>query len=162
MVCVLSLPVAAHADAGDFLKGLEGSYTGRGTAVVGLGKKTQRVSCKIENSFSEGKKALDVKGNCASTQGKRRVSGRINYSGNSVSGALLTAARGYKVTKSTGSVNGNQMTISINMMDDRVNKLVRGRQVLVKTGNGFKSTVYRYDNKTKKYEAVGEMEFTKK
>ena len=157
-VCVTA-PVAYADDAGAFLKRLAGEYRGRGNAKINGRDKAENVSCKISNSYDAGAKALTVTGNCASTQAKSSVSGKMTHSGDSVSGSLFTSGEA-SVTKSSGSVKGGKLTVRTNFVDNTTHQLTQTIQVIRHTGNGFEAEFFVYDNGQKKYEPSGRIRFS--
>lgn len=160
-VSFLAAP-AAHADvAGDFLSGLEGKFRGRGMAKILNRDKAEPVSCKVSNSYDAAKSSLQVVGDCASSQGKSKVSGNISHSGDAVSGAFIGNIEGSTVTGSRGSVSAGRLVINSNLVDNATGNLTRTRQVIRKEGAGFVAEFYSYDNKSAKYELNGTMNFTK-
>ena len=152
----------AHADAaGDFLSGLSGSFKGRGTAKIFNRDKAEPVSCKVTNQYDPRNAALQVSGDCASSQGKSKVSGTINHSGDTVSGAFIGNIEGSTMTGSRGAVEGGRLVINSNLVDNATGNLSRTRQVIKMQGGGFVAEFYSYDNKSAKYELNGMMNFTK-
>lgn len=151
----------AHAaDGASFLKELEGSWRGRGSAWLPGRKAPERVTCQVTNRYDGG--SLVVDGECASTQGKTKVSGKLTSSGNSVSGALLNAFEGATITKSTGSIEGERLVVSSNFVNDATNQLTRTRQVVKLGSGGFTAEFFTYDNGTGKFEPAGDISFSGK
>lgn len=153
-------PAPAHADASGFLKSIEGSWKGRGTAKLPGRGDSESVSCRVTSSYAESETALQVKGDCATTQAKTPVNGKITHNGDTVSGSLLNGVGGATMTKSEGKVKGNQLVVLSNFVDDRTGQLTRSRQVIRKTGSGFQANFYIYDNGSKQFEPAGELKFT--
>ncbi len=161
LAVLVALPGVARADtAGEFLKGLEGSWRGRGSAVIPGREKSERISCQVTNSY-EGK-ALVVSGECASTQGKTSVSGRLNHSGDAVTGSFINAFKGASMTKSSGSVSGGRLTVSSNFVENATGQLARTQQVIRKAGSGFKADFFVFDNASGAFEPAGSITFSQK
>ena len=107
--------------AGDFLKGLEGSWRGRGSAILPGRENAERITCQVTNSYKG--KALVVNGECASTQGKTSVSGRLNHAGETVTGSFINALQGASMTKSSGALSGGNLTVSSNFVENATGHL---------------------------------------
>jgi hypothetical protein len=153
--------VPAFADpASDFLKGLEGSWRGRGSAILPGREKAERVTCQLTNAFQGD--ALVVNGQCASTQGKANVSGRLSHAGEKVSGSFINALPGAKMTKSTGALSGGNLVVSSSFIENATGDLTRTRQVIRKGGSGFKAEFFTFDNASGAYEPTGSITFSAK
>ncbi len=161
LAILVALPGMAHADAaGDFLKGLEGSWRGRGSAVIPGREKSERITCQVTNNY-EGQ-ALVVSGECASTQGKTAVSGKLNHAGEKVTGSFINAFKGASMTKSSGSVSGGRLTVSSNFVENATGQLARTQQVIRKAGSGFKADFFVFDNASGAFEPAGSITFSAK
>lgn len=161
VAALLSAPVStpARADAAsDFLKGLEGSYRGRGSAIMPGREKSERITCQVTNNY-EGS-ALVVNGECASTQGKTSVSGRLSHAGDKVTGSFINAVRGASMTKSSGKISGGRLTISSSFVENGTGRLARTQQVIRKSGSGFKADFFLYDNASGTYQPSGSISFS--
>ena len=152
-------PAAQAADAGQFLKKLAGDYRGHGTAKLMGRDQAEKVSCKISNRYDAGSKALVVQGNCASTQAKSSVSGKMVHSGDKVSGSLFSTGES-TMTKSTGSVTGGKLTVTTNFVDNTTHQLTRTLQVIRASGGGFVADFFVYDNGSGKFESTGKISFS--
>lgn len=150
------------ADAASFLKGLDGSFRGRGKAIYADGRKSVNVSCQIANHLSADGNDLKITGVCATTQGKAKVKGRLKISGQKFSGAFFSPSVNMKLTKSYGVVKGDALTMTSFFVDDRSGMLTRIKQVVKRTGSGFSSSISTYDNASKTYKASGTIKFKKK
>jgi len=151
--------VPARADtASDFLKGLEGSWRGRGSAILPGREKAERITCQVTNDFQG--EALVVKGECASTQGKAAVSGRLSHAGDKVSGSFIDAVQGAKMTTSAGSLSGGNLVVSSSFVENATGNLTRTRQVIRKGGSGFKADFFTYDNASGAYQPSGSITFS--
>lgn len=160
---VFATGTSAHAtDAASFLKGLDGSFRGRGKATYANGKKTVNVSCQIANHLSTDGSDLKITGVCATTQGKANVKGRLKLLGSKFSGAFFSPSVTMKLTKSYGVVKGNALTMTSFFVDDRSGQLTRIKQVVQKTNAGFSSSISTYDNASKKFRTSGTIKFKKK
>jgi hypothetical protein len=151
----------AFADpASDFLKGLEGSWRGRGSALLPGRDKPERVTCQVKNDYQGD--ALVVNGECASTQGKAAVSGRLSHAGEKVSGSFLNALPGATMTKSTGALSGGNLVVSSSFVENATGNLTRTRQVIRKGGSGFKADFFTYDNASGSFQPSGSITFSAK
>jgi len=151
----------AHADpAADFLKGLEGSWRGRGSAILPGREKAERITCQVTNDYESG--ALVVKGECASTQGKSAVSGKLSHAGEKFTGSFINALQGARMTKSAGSLSGGNLVVSSSFVDNGTGNLTRTRQVIRKGGSGFKADFFIYDNASGSFKPSGSITFSAK
>jgi hypothetical protein len=153
-------PLSVRADAGAFLQSIEGSWRGRGTAKIPGRENAERITCQVDNQFLEADKALEISGNCATTQSKSGVSGRLSYSGDSISGALIGNFEGSTITKSEGNYAGDELVVSTNFVDNTTGNLTRSRQVIRKTGPGFEAEFYTFDNRQGKFVKSGSIRFS--
>ncbi|MCB1461552.1 MAG: hypothetical protein KDJ90_03760 [Nitratireductor sp.] len=151
---------ANAADAGAFLKQLAGNYRGRGSAKLDGRDNTEKVSCQVTNTYDAGSRALTVRGNCASTQAKSSVSGKMVHNGDNVSGSLFASGE-VTVTKSSGSVKGGKLTVSTNFSDKTSGKLTRTLQVIRRSGSGFEAEFFTYNYSNKKFERTGSIRFSR-
>ena len=153
---------AAHADTGsEFLKSLEGSYSGRGVARI-LGEEQSKVSCRISNSFDASASKLSMNGECAGTQGKSSVRGGVTAKDGGLSGTFVSPGSSMKVTRSSGSVNGQSMVLAATMFDERAGKLVKVRQIIRRTGSGIKIAFFTFNNASGKYEDSGSLDLRRR
>lgn len=160
-VFATNTPVHA-ADAASFLKGLDGSFRGRGKATYAKGKKWVNVSCQIANKLSSDGNKLKITGVCATTQGKAKVKGHLHLSGSKFTGTFFSPSVTLKLTKSFGMVKGNALTMTSYFTDSRDESLTRVRQVVKRTAKGFNSYISTYDYASKKYVQSGLIKFKKK
>ena len=151
----------AKADAKAFFGTLEGKFKGRGKAVPQGGTKPVSISCRVSNTYSAGSGQLKISGNCASTQGKAKVSGALKHNGNRVSGSFISPFADMRLTSSSGSYSGGKLDVVSNFVEKGSGKLQRMRQIVKKAGNGFRTDFYTFDSATKKYKAAGSIIFTK-
>jgi hypothetical protein len=161
LVAATFSPHAAMADAGAFLQSIEGSWRGRGTAMIPGRRNAERVICQLENAFLATDSALEINGNCATTQSKSSVSGRITFSGDSVSGSIIGNMDGATITKSEGSFSDDELVVSTNFLNNATGDLTRSRQVLRKTEPGFEAEFYTFDNRQGKFLKTGSIRFSR-
>lgn len=155
-------PNYAQADAGTFLKSLEGGWRGSGVARIPGRETEERISCRVTNAYSDSSNELSINGSCATTQFKSSVQGKLSHSGNDVTGALMGSFDGSRMTKSTGTVSGNKLVVSANFVDNATGALWRSRQVVRKTGKGFSADFYTFENSKGKYVKSGTIRFSSK
>jgi len=162
-VFIISPHNSAHAaDAATFLKGLDGSYRGRGKAFFMDGKKAVNVSCRIANEVSADGSSLKVTGVCATTQGKANVNGELQVKGKKITGAFFSPSANMKLTKSHGEVKGRELIVISYFVDSQSGALTQIKQIVQKNGRGFSSHILTYDNASKKYQQSGTIKFKKK
>ena len=161
-VFLAASPNSAQADAGTFLKSLEGGWRGSGVARIPGRDTEERISCRLTNAYSNSSNELSINGTCATTQFKSSVQGKLNHSGNDVTGALMGSFDGSRMTKSTGSVSGNKLVVSANFVDNATGALLRSRQVVRKMDKGFSADFYTFENSTGKYVKAGTIKFSSK
>jgi hypothetical protein len=155
--------VAARADvAADFLRTLEGSWRGRGSATIPGRLNPERITCQITNTYEAASGDLVVAGECASTQGKTPVQGKLSHKGNAVSGSIISTLRGATVTTSSGSISGGRLTVSSSLMENATGRLVRTQQVIRKEGGGFEASFFTYDNASGTFKPAGNLMFSAK
>lgn len=161
LIAGLAWASPANAEtAADFLKSLEGNYSGRGTAIV-IGNKPQRIACKISNVYDANDTVLNVSGECAGTKGKSKINGGVSVLNDHLKGSFLSPRKGMVVTQSAGSLEGDKMQLSTSMVDENVGRLVKIRQVISKTDEGINAKFYTYNNSSKTYEPTGEIKLNK-
>ncbi len=161
MAMVLCAGQPAKADAaGDFLKQLEGNWRGRGQATIPGRKNAERITCQVTNIYEAASSELLVSGECASTQGKTPVKGRLSHTGNTVSGSLIDAYKGATVTKSVGSVSSLSLDVSSNFVDDATGNLTRTRQVVQLSDTGFSADFFTFDTRAQEFKPAGSLTFS--
>lgn len=159
-VVALGMAVPSRADiAADFLKQLEGSWRGRGAAIIPGRQESERITCQVTNSYAEGKSELKVAGECASTLGKTPVNGLLIHVGTNISGTLLNAFKGATVTKSVGTVSAEALEVSSNFVDNITGNLTRTRQIIRKSANGFEADFFTFDNASGEFKPAGSLVF---
>ncbi len=162
-VCIVTtfLPSLVLAEtASEFLRSMEGNYSGRGNAVL-IGDDTAKIACKIQNSYDAAAFKLVVTGECASTKGKGKVNGGIIALNNAVQGTFVAPRKGMEITQSFGSFKDGKMQLSTSMVDSEAGKLVKVRQVISRTDGGFEAEFFTFDNGTKAYEPSGMIKLKK-
>ena len=153
----------AFADsASEFLGLLDGKFRGRGMAVLEFSEEEQRVSCRIENQFDEAKSELKISGECASTQGKTVVNGKLQVKDGEIVGSFISPFPNSELTTSNGVFSNGGLVVSATFVENDTGNLRRIRQI-VSTPNesGFKSRIQSYDNETKAFKDAGSMEFSR-
>jgi hypothetical protein len=154
------LPAPSIAGAESFLKSLEGDWRGTGFYRFEGRQTDERLICRVTNTYDATNQRLDVNGDCATAQLKNSVQGYLKEDGDKVSGALMGTLDGSRMTKSTGSVKGNQLVVLANFVDNATGTLYRSQQVVRRTGKGFEADFYWYDNKLGKFAKSGTIKFT--
>ena len=66
------------------------------------------------------------------------------------------------MTKSTGKVNGNELVVSANFVDNATGALWRSRQVVRKTGEGFSADFFTFENAKGEFVKSGSIQFSSK
>jgi hypothetical protein len=123
-------------------------------------EKPERVTCSIENRWDGKAAALTVSGQCASSQGKSPVTGRLELKGSEISGSFLGDFDGATPTKSGGVASSSELVVVTSFVDNRTGALSQTRQVIRPSAKGFSAVFYLFDNRTRTFEKSGEMEFT--
>ena len=158
--CLVFSGQAQAQTAADFLKSLEGDYSGRGNARF-IGDKSQRIACKVSSVFDESASKLVVTGECAGTQGKGTISGAITAMNDQLDGSFVSPRKGMTVTQSSGQLEGETMQLSTSMVDENAGRLVRIRQVISKTEEGIDAQFFTFDNGTNSYQPSGEIQLNR-
>lgn len=156
----VGISVPTHADAGPFLQSLEGEWSGDGFYRFEGRQEDERVRCQVSNSYDAAERRLDVNGVCGTAQLKNPIRGSLVQDGNKVSGAMMGALDGSRMTKSTGSIKGNQLVVRANFVDNATGALYRSQQVIHKKGDGFEADFYWYSNKLGQFTKSGTIRFT--
>lgn len=155
-----SVPVMA--DAKNLFTKLDGTFRGSGSASIGKSGKKLRVTCQLTNSYGASSGKLKMSGKCASSQGSRKVNGAITHKGNAISGSYMALQSNAKVSRSSGKMSGNSLTIFSTYVDEVGGKLIKIRQNIKLTGSGFKADFQTYDKATKKYKSSGSLNFKRR
>ena len=146
----------------EFFSSLQGDFRGRGKAIPEGGSKPVSISCRLSNNYSSGGGKLDVSGSCASTQGKTDVQGSMKHNGNRVSGAFISPFTEMTLTSSKGTYADGKLDVISSFTVNQTGELRRLRQVIKKSASGFRADFYSYENATRKYKAVGSIQFNKR
>ena len=157
---LIAMPAFAVADAGSFLKSLEGEWRGSGLYRFEGRKDHERLNCRVTNIYDNSVQQLSMKGDCATAQFKNSIQGLIKKNGNNITGAMMGTLDGSRMTKSTGSFKGNQLVVQANFVDNATGTLYRSQQIIRRTGKGFEADFYWYDNKLGKFTKSGNVKFT--
>jgi len=159
--CTSSAFSQSAGAAESFLASLSGDYRGRGQVVLPFKSDREPVSCRVSNNYNAGSKALQVKGNCATAQGRNNVSGKLSVKDRSVVGNFLSPFSSSQITKSSSSFSGGRLVVSTSLVNKNTGNLTRVRQIVTRSRSGFISTFQRYDNASKAYKNTGTVRFTK-
>ncbi len=104
------LPVAAFADEGDFLKSIDGRWSGKGVVTTRIGTKPVNVSCRIE--FEAGASDLSMDGNCRGlVVVNRSISANIAVSGSRYSGTYVGPSG--QPSSLSGSRRGETISLAV-------------------------------------------------
>jgi hypothetical protein len=100
----------AGASDEDFLKSIEGQWTGGGTALTKLGGGNVKVSCRMQSDASAGSFSMD--GTCrALAVVSRSFNAKVNSSGTSYSGTYVGVSG--KPSKLSGARKGNTISFDV-------------------------------------------------
>jgi hypothetical protein len=144
---VLSFGAVAHAGEAEFLKTLDGNWSGKGTVKVRVNSSPMNVSCKFSSDTTE--RSLSLEGSCTGFMGfSRAISALIEVSGSTYSGSYVGAGTG------TAGLNGKRLGSAIEL-GIRWAKVVNGDRDAKMTiekigGNGMRLTAVDTDLKTGK------------
>jgi len=159
---MLALPQFAQAEtATEFLKSLEGDYVGRGKATI-IGENSEKIACKITNTYDEAAKKLLLNGECASTKGKDKINGGVTAKNNTFDGTFVSPRKGMTITQSSGRFSGGKMILTASMVDNTAGRLVRIQQIISKSGKDIVAKFLTYDNATKTYKQSGDISLKKR
>lgn len=159
------LMLSSGANAGSaevFLKSMSGTWRGKGTVYISEKSKNSPVRCKITSTLDKAARKLRNKGKCATAQKKANVSGAITYaaSGNKLSGAYIRSFGDLALTRSSGSINGNRMTLNSTFIENGSNRLIQSRSVL-KRISSRKFVVTIFEKVKGAYKRRGRITFSK-
>ena len=144
---VLSFGAVAHAGEAEFLKTLDGNWSGKGTVKVRVNSFPMKVSCKFSSDTTD--RSLSLDGNCTGLFGfSRAISAIIVTNGSTYNGSYVGAGTG--TAGLNGKRSGNAITLGI-----RWAKVVNGdrdaKMTIEKIGsNGMRLTTVDADLKTGK------------
>lgn len=162
LIMSMSISTGAYAGASDVFTKLDGKFRGSGTSVVGSKDKKVRISCQLTNSYDKASGKLKMAGKCASSQGSRGVKGTITHAGNKITGTYISLRSSIKITKTSGKIGSNSVSVYASYVDESSGDLGKIRQVIQLTSSGFQTNLYAFDKKAKKYESVGVISFKRK
>lgn len=150
----------AAADSSTLLSAYSGDWRGSGEARPNPQSKPMRVSCKISATFDSAKAALFNKGRCGSTQGSRNLNGKLQASGDGLTGDFLGGTATQAVTNQKLHVMDG-MIVSEGEMEN-AGKVLKLRTFLTPPKDGaFLVQSQFYDWATKNWVVAGEIEFRK-
>jgi hypothetical protein len=146
-VCMLSFGTVAHADEAEFLKSLNGSWSGKGTVKVRINSAPMNVSCKFSSDTTDSSLSLD--GSCTGFMGfSRAVGAVIETDGSTYSGSYIGAGTG--TAGLNGKRAGNALILGIRWAK-QVNGDRGAKMTIEKIGsNGMRLTTVDTDPKTGK------------
>ncbi len=161
MCLTVAAPVQAEPAAG-FLNSMAGTWRGKGRVYISKKSENAQIRCKITSTLNKIKRKLSNKGRCATAQRKVRVSGAIGYSAgnNRVSGSYLGALGNTVITRSFGTVNGNQLTLDTTFLDEKANRVTQARSVIRRLSKR-KFTVTLFEKDGGSYLNRGKITFTR-
>jgi hypothetical protein len=144
---VLSFGAIAHAGEAEFLKFLDGSWSGKGTVKVRVNSSPMNVSCKFSSDTTDSTLSLD--GNCTGLMGFSRAIGAvIKTNGSTYSGFYVGAGTG--TAGLNGKRSGNAIKLGIRWAKE-VNGDRSAKMTIEKIGsNGMRLTTVDTDPKTGK------------
>ncbi len=159
--CCIAWPAYAQSPA-EFLKSMSGTWRGTGSIYASKEAKNTPLRCKITSVFDAQKRRLRNKGRCATAQRKTQVTGAIGYTEGSdkLNGSFINPLGNFEVTKSSGQINNNTLTLHTIIRDKDVNKIFRIRNV-IKRISANKTIVTIYENEGGKYQQRGKITLTK-
>jgi hypothetical protein len=162
LACLVSPSGANAGSAESFLQSMSGTWRGKGTMYISQKSKNSPVRCKITSTLDKAARKLRNKGRCATAQKKAAVSGAITYStsSNALGGAYLRSFGDLKLTRSSGTISGNRMTLNSTFIEKGSNKLVHSRSV-IKRISARKFTVTIFEKVKGTYQRRGKIAFSK-
>ena len=138
---------ASHAAEADFLRSLDGSWSGKGTVKVRTNSSPINVSCTFDSDATESSLSLD--GNCRGLMiVSRAIGADIKTNGSTYSGSYVGAGTG--TAGLAGKRSGNAINLGIRWAKE-VNGDRTARLTVEKVGeNGMRLTTVDNDPKTGK------------
>lgn len=110
LACATLFPVAAMASEADFLKSIDGQWSGGGKVLTKIGGNNVGVSCKMKSSANDSSFAMD--GSCrALVVVSRSFTARVKASGTSYSGTYVGVSG--KPSSLQGSRNANTINLNV-------------------------------------------------
>ena len=144
---VLSYGAIAYAGEAEFLKSMDGNWSGKGTVKVRVNSFPMNISCKFTSDTTDSSLSLD--GKCTGLMGLSRAIGAfIKTNGSTYSGSYIGAGTG------TAGLNGKRLGNAINLAirwAKEVNGDRSAKMTIEKIGsNGMRLTTVDTDPKTGK------------
>ncbi len=162
-LCILATMTLspAYADSpAKFLAGLDGEFKGRGMAILEFSDKEQRITCKLKNNFDETQEELHISGECASTQGKASVNGKLQIVDGQITGSFFSPFPNSEMTTSQGTISNGSLVVSAAFVNNETGNLQKVRQIVSRaTNSGFDSKFQSFDNASDSYQDAGSMKF---
>ena len=144
---VLSSGAVAHAGEAEFLKSMDGNWSGKGTVKVRVNSFPMNISCKFTSDATDT--YLSLEGKCTGLMGVSRAIGAlIRTNGSTYSGSYRGAGTG--TAGLNGKRSGNAIKLAIHWAKE-VNGDRSARMTIEKIGsNGMRLTTIDTDPKTGK------------
>ena len=146
-VAALSFGAVAHAGDAEFLKSMDGNWSGKGTVKVRVNSFPMNISCKFTSDTTDSSLSLD--GKCSGLMGLTRAIGAfIKTNGSTYSGSYIGARTG--IAGLSGKRSGNAIELAIRWAKE-VNGDRNAKMTIEKIGsNGMRLTTVDTDPKTGK------------
>lgn len=110
MTCAICLSSSASASEDDFLKSIEGQWTGGGSVLTKIGGNNVDVSCNMQSDAKSS--SFSMNGTCrALAVVSRSFTASVKASGGSYSGTYVGLSG--KASKLAGSRNGNTINLEV-------------------------------------------------
>ena len=144
---VLSYGAVAHAGEAEFLKSVDGNWSGTGTVKIRVNLFPMNISCKFTSDATDT--SLSLQGKCTGLMGLSRAIGAdLRTNGSTYSGSYLGAGTGTAGLK--GKRSGNAIRLAISWAKE-VNGDRSARMTIEKIGsNGMRLTTVDTDPKSGK------------
>lgn len=144
---LMSIAGGAQAGEADFLRSLDGSWSGKGTVKVRTNSSPINVSCDFDSSATDVSLSLD--GNCRGlVVFSRAIAADLKIDGQRYAGSYIGAGTG--TAGLSGSRKGNAINLGIRWAKD-VNGDRKANMTVEQVGdNGMKLTTVDFDPKTGK------------
>ena len=154
LIAALCFAAIAHAGEADFLKSLDGNWSGKGTVKVRVNSLPMTVSCKFSADTTE--RSLSLDGNCTGFMGFSRAIGAIIRSnGSTYSGSYVGAGTG--PAGLDGKRAGNTLELGI-LWAKKVNGDRNAKMTIEKIGSdGMRLSTIDIDPKTGKSVVTSEI-----
>ena len=154
LIAALCFAAIAHAGEADFLKSLDGNWSGKGTVKVRVNSLPMTVSCKFSADTTE--RSLSLDGNCTGFMGFSRAIGAIIRSnGSTYSGSYVGAGTG--PAGLNGKRAGNTLELGI-LWAKKVNGDRNAKMTIEKIGSdGMRLSTIDIDLKTGKSVVTSEI-----